>query len=357
MANVINKTPNPESLQYTYLDSVNTPDYDPLYWVYNPDVHELKNTEVPQKYWKPESYYDSTAGTVWRVVEMDQSEKDAVEAAIPVQEPQSVVIDSYKEGITQDVHLHDEFRDSGGRLRVHQTSRKSGLAIHWTSVGDDRDQPTMFGSGNHLSYEHKIGDTTSEIVYVDFNGLLNESWIHEVVLTWSQCHLDLVTVDIVPDACTVMDSTAGNFTRYEAILLPAVPGTGDCDLASDVLAYHGGLVAKDNPSDPDEPITPAFWNADFNQETGRFENLTAAPAGDGTYNIFHEERVLNRTFNEIQLLQGGFQVFNSSDTDQLTHGLRLRVEFKTHLPDHDWTVSGILVMHRKLVSIKSDGCF
>jgi hypothetical protein len=26
------------------------------------------------------------------------------------------------------------------------------------------------------------------------------------------------------------------------------------------------------------------------------------------------------------------------------------------LPDHEWTVSGIVVMHRRKVMIKSDGC-
>jgi hypothetical protein len=345
MSSVIRKTPNPDTLQYTYLHSVNSPDYDPTYWIHNPDVQNLINNQIPTRYWKVEQYYgDSTAEILYRVVEMDIEEKTAVEDMVPKAPPQPV-------------SLSEEFRDAGGRLRVHQTSRNEGLAIHWTSVGDDRNTPTKFGNGSHLSHRHHVGDSTSEIVYIDFNGLLNESWIHEVVLTWADCDLDTIIVDIVPDVCSIMDSTAGNFTKYEAILLPAVPGTGNCNIISDVYAYRGGLVARDNPSDPTQEASPAFWNANFNEETERFENLTPAPNGDGAYNIFHEERILNRTFNEIQLLKNGFQIFNSSDTDQLTHGLRLRVEFKTNLPDHEWTVSGILVMHRKLVSIKSDGCF
>jgi hypothetical protein len=268
----------------------------------------------------------------------------------------SVKIAEIEEGVQQPVSLSAEFRDKSGKLRVHQTSRQDGLAIHWTGRGDDRSNPLKFGQGELLSYRHLVGDSTCQTVYIDFNGLLNESWIHEVVLTWNGCELDRVSVDIVPDICQIQDSTAGNFTKYEAIILPALPGTGNCNIVSDVLSYTGGLVSKDNPTDPTQSSTPAFWNADFNEETGRFENLTAAPNGDGEYNIFHEERILNRTFNEIQLLKMGFQVFNSSDTDQVSHGYRLKCTFETILPDHDWTVSGILVMHRKKVMIKSDGC-
>lgn len=254
------------------------------------------------------------------------------------------------------VVLSEEFRDSGGRLRVHQTSRKEGLAIHWTSEGDDRSDPTIFGKGTDLSYVHNIGDATSASVYVDFNSLLNESWIHEVVLTWKGCFLDYVTVDIVPDVVQVIDSTASSFTTYGPVIIPAVPGTGNIDLAQDVLAYAGGLVSRDSPSDPTIEPSPAFWDADWNNETGRFENLRANPTGEGQYNMFHTEIVLNRTFNEVQLLGDGFQIFNSSDTDQITHGLRLKCIFETRLPDHDWAISGILVMHRKHVQIKPEDC-
>jgi hypothetical protein len=271
------------------------------------------------------------------------------QTATPVQ------VESYADGITTNVSLQDEFRDKSGKLRVHQTSRKDGLAIHWTGCGDDRSNPKTFGCGVSISYKHVYGDSTSDQIYIDFNGLLNESWIHEVVLTWHGCELDKVTVDVVPDICMIADSTAGNFTKYESILLPAVPGTGNCNIISDVMSYTGGLVAKDNPTDPTQSPSPAFWNADFNESTGRFENLTAAPNGDGEYNIFHKEQILSRIFNKIQLLKNGFQIFNSSDADQVTHGYRIKCTFETILPDHGWTVSGILVMHRANVKIKEDG--
>jgi len=257
---------------------------------------------------------------------------------------------------SQPVSLSEEFRDKGGKLRVHQTSRKDGLAIHWTSEGDNRSDPTIFGKGNNLSHVHNIGDETSHTIYVDFNSLENESWIHEVVLTWKGCFLDIITVDIVPDVVSVIDSTSSSFTTYGPIIIPAEPGTGTIDLAQDVLAYGGGLVTRDSPSDPSVSPSPAFWDADWNSDTGRFENLRANPTGEGQYNMFHTELVLNRTFNKIQILGDGFQVFNSSDTDELTHGLRLKCIFETRLPDHDWAISGIVVMHRKYVQIKPEDC-
>ena len=149
MASVINKNPNPTTLQYTYLDSVNTPDYDPAYWLHNPDVHDLVNSEVPRKYWKPEEY-DNLGEMDWHVIEMSDEEKAAVEAAIPTPQPQPV-------------SLPDEMRDKSGKLRVHQTSRNDGLAIHWTGRGDDRNDARKFGNGNLLSYKHEIGDSTSHI--------------------------------------------------------------------------------------------------------------------------------------------------------------------------------------------------
>ena len=65
MANVINRTTK------QYLRSVNTPDFPVEDWIINPDLSALES--VPQKYWK-------VVGDT--VVEMDQAEKDAVDAAL-----------------------------------------------------------------------------------------------------------------------------------------------------------------------------------------------------------------------------------------------------------------------------------
>lgn len=68
MSSVINRT------TLAYKTSVNTPDYSETEWIINPDLSGV--SEVPQKYWK-------IVGD--DVVEMDQAEKDAVDAAIAEQ--------------------------------------------------------------------------------------------------------------------------------------------------------------------------------------------------------------------------------------------------------------------------------
>jgi len=65
MSTVINRT------TLVIIDSVNTPDYPVEYWIINPDLSAL--TGVPKKYWK-------VVGDT--VIEMDQSEKDDVDAAL-----------------------------------------------------------------------------------------------------------------------------------------------------------------------------------------------------------------------------------------------------------------------------------
>lgn len=67
MANVLNRVTK------EYLTSVNTPDYSESYWVINPDLSNVHG--VPNKYWK------ITGNTI---TEMDQDEKDAVDAALQI---------------------------------------------------------------------------------------------------------------------------------------------------------------------------------------------------------------------------------------------------------------------------------
>jgi len=63
MSSVIHRT------TLDYLTSVNTPEYPETDWIINPDVSAV--TDVPRKYWKLDGD---------RVIEMTQSEKDAVDA-------------------------------------------------------------------------------------------------------------------------------------------------------------------------------------------------------------------------------------------------------------------------------------
>ncbi len=110
MASVINKTADPSTLQYQYLASVNTPDYDQLYWVHNPDITTVVGTSIPQMYWKV-----TMDGTSYIVVEMSSIEKAAVNAAMPPSPPEM----------------------SDGRPIVRADSRPLDFQTYYTMVGDD----------------------------------------------------------------------------------------------------------------------------------------------------------------------------------------------------------------------------
>lgn len=125
------------------------------------------------------------------------------------------------------------------------------------------------------------------------------------------------------------------------------------DVVSDLTAPtlddegFGGLVYM---SDNDQGTTPtAFWNATYNSTTSLFENITPAPAGDGRYNIFAVETTLVRFLNSIPLLDNGNVCFSSSDTDQLGHGMRLKITITTNttsVPDHAWSAACTICAHR-----------
>ena len=65
MASVFNKTTN------QYIESANTPDFDPSEWIINPDVSDLQDRNVPEKFWKA---VEVSPG-IWGVQEFSSAEK------------------------------------------------------------------------------------------------------------------------------------------------------------------------------------------------------------------------------------------------------------------------------------------
>ncbi len=78
MANVLNRT------TFQFLRSVNTPEFDSVDWVINPDMTPVAG--VSDKYWK-------LTGDV--LSEMNQTEKDAVDAAETAQANEALVLSDY----------------------------------------------------------------------------------------------------------------------------------------------------------------------------------------------------------------------------------------------------------------------
>ena len=247
-----------------------------------------------------------------------------------------------------DIPIQEEQRDRSGKLRVHQTSRKLGTRIMWIGVGDDPEDVTNVGGGAGLSFDYKIDQTEPLVQYVDFNIVENETWLHEGYLTWKDGHVDLLTLDMVPRTTAITTSSGTYYNLYGGYMIIPAAGDGTIEITSDITTHSGGLIYMPN-DDLDNPST-AFWDADWNTSTKRYENITAAPTGNGRYNMFSTEVVFARFINKIPLLESGFIALNSSDTDQMGHGMRLKMIGETNITtsqDHNWSVACIMCLHRK----------
>jgi hypothetical protein len=254
------------------------------------------------------------------------------------------------------ITLHNvlsEHRDRSGKLRVHQTSRKFGTIIQWTGEGDDPDNPSVLGGGEKFSFDYKAGSSEPLVKYIDFNCVETETWLHEGYLTWKNAHMDRIDLMVVTRSTGIdMVGTGGNYDLYGGYLIvPAVPGEGSLNITSDITTHSGGLIYMPL-GDLGEPPT-AFWDADWNSSTQRYENITPAPTGNGSYNMFPAEIKIAHFVRGVPLLGDGFIALNSSDTDELGHGMRLKMSLDVNqetADDHDVAVACIMCLHRSKVA-------
>ena len=240
--------------------------------------------------------------------------------------------------------------DASGKAKVHGTTRPDGTMTYFTGRGDDTSNILNTGGGELFKIRHLIGDPMIQTVYADFNIITNKTYIKEGYIIWQHCDIDHITLSVVPrvPTFTMVEGANTNFRAYPAggIIIPAA-GNGDVTFTGDILAPHGGLLFM--PLN-DKGIQPtAFWNANWNNTTKRFENLTAAPDGKGQYNIFLAEVPLNRFVNSVPLLgdDGNIRLM-SEDCSQLGQGMRLKVTTVSSDPDdHEWGVSFVLTLYRE----------
>lgn len=240
-----------------------------------------------------------------------------------------------------------EPRDRSGKLRVHQTSRKFGTIICWTGEGDDPSNPTAIGGGEPISFQYTAGHPDPLEKYIDFNMVENETWLHEGYVTWKNGDLDTLDLQMVTRATSWQPGTGTNYNLYGGYLIvPAVPGTGSVELTGDITESTGGLVYM--PAGDLGEKSTAFWNADWDTETKKFTNIAPALAGDGDYNLFADEIVIAHFLRKMPLLDSGFIALNSSDTDEIGHGMRLKViaDTNTTNSDHNWSVACTMCLHR-----------
>ncbi len=240
-------------------------------------------------------------------------------------------------------------KDRSGKIRVHQTSRKLGTMTCFTGAGDDPNDLRVVGSGEQCVYHHSVGDPLEVVKYLDFNIVENETWIHEGYLTWKGGNFDQVDCSIVPRVTNVVPGENTFYNLYNGYLIVPAAGDGQYNLASDITDPNGGLVYMPKS---DLGIRPqAFWDADWNPETMKYENIRANLTGTGMFNMFAAEVPFNRLFTRVPLLGDGFVELRTSDTSELGHGMRFKITYYTNGEDHDWGLAFAFVLHRKYTTV------
>ena len=245
--------------------------------------------------------------------------------------------------------------DRSGRPRFHQTSRPEGVTTCWMGVGDDMSNPSQgFGSGTPAIVNHQIG-MHDDPVYLDFMTINNATYIHEGDITYSNCMFDRISCHIVPTLVNYTSGTNTNYKSYNGIII-STDGDGDIELNPNLINQPDGGLIQVKYDETGRKISAGFWDANWNNDTLQFDNITSAPDGSGDFNLFYYEMVFS-TFVIDHLIGSGSESYQSSDVDRLWHGMRIKLVTQTcgfdwvhdDIVDHDWQLCVRYTLHRQKV--------
>ena len=227
---------------------------------------------------------------------------------------------------------------------VKNTARPIGTFTSFTSYGDNPSVIGDVGSGASLHNKHSVGEPLVQYVYCDFNVKENRTFIQEGYANWNTARFDRVMMEIVPQVTVYTPGTNTFFNVYGGYLVVPAAGDGYANISPEDMRL---VEVPLNIDDPTVRQGPGYWNAEYDVATHSFQNLTAAPMGDGQYNMFAAEVTLERVANIC--LVGDNKVLNlkTEDVAEFGHGMRIRLTLETLTPDHVWDVSIILCTHRQ----------
>jgi hypothetical protein len=257
----------------------------------------------------------------------------------------SGLVDShiYSDLLTDDEHTFD--RD--GKLIVHQSIRPPGMSTYFTGAGDDPSDMDDVGNGEHLHVHHNVGDPLTGVIYGDFNIAGNKSFIYEGYISWDGVKLTELTVSIVSHATTFnMVSGGTGFDLYGGyLIIPSANGT--LDVTADLGDPHAGLVYMPLTNDGTRP--QAFWDATYNPDTKRYENIVPNYTGEGEYNLFAGEIPLTKFVNRYILTGSCSQELDSEDAEEIGQGMIMKIEWEQDpgVVDTDYIIGCTLTMHRE----------
>lgn len=269
---------------------------------------------------------------VYFKAELSTEEEDALDAIVdghtntPLPDsPRSVSIDGPK--------------NTDGRTVFHSTPRKRGTITTFVGEGDDVGD-TDVGGGEPISLAHGNTDDTTQVKYIDLKTVANESYAHAGYIHWKDALLDLFSLHTVPRLSTYEAGSNTNFNLYGGFLIIPAAGNGTISVTDIVLVGVPINEFGDRQG-------AGYWNADFNTTTGEFENIAAAPFGDGAFNMFGAEIELDCFCRKLPLLGSGSMPLDTYDASQIGHNMRLKLTFETVGSNHAWWWAGMIKLYRK----------
>jgi len=226
------------------------------------------------------------------------------------------------------------------KVWTQESSRPLGTKIYFTSRGDNFNDKNNIGGGDFLKLTHSIGNAVTQDIVIDLNSESNKTYIHEGYVMWENADFDTLSLIIIPCVTTYTAGINTNYNLYGGYIVIPAAGNGT------ITPTNIQLVEM--PISGDKGVrSTAFWNATWNKVTGQYENITPAPNGDGVFNMFTVEITLSRFVNDWLLLNNGFMMLQSAESEQLGAGMRLKLIIKTNGEDHDWKAAVGLVFHRE----------
>lgn len=250
----------------------------------------------------------------------------------------------------------DMKRPIDGRSLTQDSPRPLGTILTYSSIGDNTGSTTYIGGGTLLEVYHQVGDSTDQEVYMDLNIKENRTFIHSGKLIWRDAEFDTACLGIVPRPTSYSDGSNTYFNAAYGLILPAA---GDGLVT--VLPQDMNLVEMPAGLDYGD-AKMAFWNADYDSTTHTFSNISAAPYGNGQYNMFSTEVCLGTFANRILLVGGSDYDFTSKDTFELGHNMRLKFVTRTRGVDatgggdHNWRAAAVIALYRQKVAVNNLEC-
>jgi len=228
-----------------------------------------------------------------------------------------------------------------GKQIVQNTARVRGTRCCYTGEGDCQNSAVDVGGGDPIYVHHEVGGANPEMQKITFKTIENETWVYEAMACFEGAVFDRVHMCLRPKKTNYVAGENTYYNLYGGYLIVPAAGNGTIQVATGdrvlVQALPTALGVK----------PAAYWNADWNTTTKQFENIVAAPGGDGDYNMFGEQV-------QLACLARGIPVsgtcssyhLDSNDVDRIPHGTEIWFGIETRPPDHEWKIAVGLIMYR-----------